>query len=134
MRLLLFADSDGCLCEIYRRFFAARGYDVWTATGGVDCLAMLRRRPPDVLILDRHLLWGGAEGVLAYLREDAGPAPAVLMTGEPLTSPRTGSQPPPVVAAFGKPFRLAELLAAIRATDRPDTGRPREHCALVNRS
>jgi CheY-like chemotaxis protein len=67
--ILLIAESDLELRDACRRFFAERGYDVETAADGLDCVEKLRRVSPAVLVLDRELRWGGADGVLALLRE-----------------------------------------------------------------
>ena len=73
---LLIADRDAELCEVYRRFLTERGYEVETSTDGLDCLAKLRQVTPAVLVLDLELLWGGGDGVLAWLREER-PAPRI---------------------------------------------------------
>ena len=68
---LLIADRDADLCELYRRFLADMGYAAEACTDGLDCLAKLRRARPAVLVLDLELLWGGGDGVLAWLREES---------------------------------------------------------------
>ena len=65
---LLIADRDAELCEVFRTFLTERGYEVETSTDGLDCLAKLRQVTPAVLVLDLELLWGGGDGVLAWLR------------------------------------------------------------------
>jgi CheY-like chemotaxis protein len=59
------------------------GYDVETANGGLECLAKLRHRTPDLLVLRWTLPWGGGDGILAWLREQPVDrrAPAVLVIG-----------------------------------------------------
>jgi DNA-binding response OmpR family regulator len=85
---LLIAEGDAELCEVYRRFFTERGYEVETASDGLDCLAKLRRATPAALVLDRELRWGGGDGVLAWLREqsEAFTLPVVLTTTATLFS------------------------------------------------
>jgi hypothetical protein len=64
------------------------------------------------LILDLHLPWGGADGVLAVMRDDPGLAgvPVILTSTE--ASPESLSRlvSPPVVQALWKPFPLSALL------------------------
>ena len=103
--------------QLYRRFLTVRGYRVETSTGGLDCLAKLRHVTPAVLVLDRELLWGGGDGVLAWLREES-PAhriPVVLMA--PVADlPHTAEFiEPPVVDYLPKPFALADLLESVRS-------------------
>ena len=114
---LLIADRDAELCEVYRRFLTERGYEVETSTDGLDCLAKLRQVTPAVLVLDLELLWGGGDGVLAWLREES-PAPRipVLLTATAAAPPDMAEfNEPPVVDYLPKPFALAGLLERIRS-------------------
>jgi len=129
---LLIADRDAELCELFRRFLTERGYEVETSKDGLDCLAKLRRVTPEVLVLDLELLWGGGDGVLAWLRE-ASPASRtpVLLTATAVDPPDMAEcNEPPVVGYLLKPFALASLLACIRSavakkgrTEPPSLGR-----------
>jgi len=114
---LLIADRDAELCDVFRWFLTSRGYEVETSTDGLDCLAKLRQVTPDVLVLDRELLWGGGDGVLAWLREES-PAPRI-----PVLLTTTAADPtdmdefnePPVVGYLPKPFALTALLESVRS-------------------
>jgi hypothetical protein len=63
------------------------GYEVETASRGVDCMGKLRRKPPGVLLLDLGIPWGGGEGVLAAMRDDRNlreiPVLLIPVAGEP---------------------------------------------------
>lgn len=72
MQQLLIADADDYLSDLYQKYFAAHGYSVRVASGGVECLTALRETTPDVLVLDAELKWGGADGVLAVMDEEDG--------------------------------------------------------------
>jgi two-component system KDP operon response regulator KdpE len=114
---LLIADRMAELCEIYREFLTAHGYEVDTSTNGLACLAKLRELTPAALVLDRDLLWGGGDGVLAWLREDS-PTPRI-----PVLLTATAAAPPdmvefnesPVVDYLPKPFALTALLECVRS-------------------
>lgn len=67
---VLIADGDEPRLYSCMRFLSHRGYEIQTATGGVECLAKLRGGSPDILILDMEIPWGGGAGVLAALRQD----------------------------------------------------------------
>jgi DNA-binding response OmpR family regulator len=112
--ILLIAESDAELRDAYRRFLTGCGYDVDTAADGLDCLEKLRRLTPAVLVLDRELRWGGADGVLAWLRDEiaASGISVVLTAGCP---PEVGEDTePPVVRFLRKPFALTALLESVR--------------------
>lgn len=115
--MLLLAEEDGELSEIYRRFLQRHGYEVETSADGLDCLAKLRRCSPTVLVLGLDILWGGGMGVLAWLREQHGTAmpPVVLIANGAATVSLTELVVPPVVACLQKPVSLAELLASVRS-------------------
>ncbi len=65
---VLIADSDERLLDRYRLHFREE-FELATATNGVECLACLRERTPDVLVLEPQLLWGGGDGVLAVMHQ-----------------------------------------------------------------
>ncbi|NBO91079.1 MAG: response regulator [Planctomycetia bacterium] len=67
---ILLAERDSQLREYYRAYLDRHGFEVKTASDGLDCLTKIRNSSPDLLILDRDLLWGGSDGVLACLNED----------------------------------------------------------------
>src|SRR3954452_16392922 len=68
---VLISDPDELLRESYRLFLAREGFEVATATDGLDCMTKLRSFAPDVLVLEPAQLWGGGDGVLARMREEA---------------------------------------------------------------
>jgi two-component system phosphate regulon response regulator PhoB len=114
---VLIADADSDLCDLYRRFFSRHGWQVRTSAGGLECLAQLRQALPQLLILDWHLPWGGADGLLAVMRDDPGLArvPVILTSTEasPEVLPKVVSSP--VVQALEKPFSLTVLLDLVRS-------------------
>ncbi len=111
---LLIADSNDAVLKLHTRFLADQGYRVESASDGIACLAHLRRGP-DVLILDSGLLWGGADGVLAQIRESTDvPSVPVILTGtSDLRHADFASLP--VVARLLKPFRLSALVEAVES-------------------
>jgi DNA-binding NtrC family response regulator len=114
--ILLIAESDADLRDAYSTFLAGRGYDVETAVDGLDCLEKLRRLAPAVCVLDRELHWGGADGVIAWLREErATPGVSVVLTATVGNAPGVAADTePPVVTILPKPFGLTALLESVR--------------------
>ena len=69
---ILIADPDEYVLDSYREHLEQHGFDVVTATTGLDCVHRLRDSTPDVLVLDPVLPWGGGDGVLALMRDEPG--------------------------------------------------------------
>ena len=84
---------------------------------GLECLARLRQETPQVLVLDLQLLWGGADGLLAVMRDHPvwAEVPVILTSTDFLPDGDSSFASPPVVQALAKPFSLAELLESARA-------------------
>ncbi len=68
---VLLADSDQYLRDSYREELTQHGLEVATAADGLVCLAQLRQFRPHVLVLDPSLPWGGGDGILALMLDDA---------------------------------------------------------------
>jgi CheY-like chemotaxis protein len=114
----MIADSDERVLERCKRYSSLRGIALRTAKGGVECLDELRRSPPDVLVLDLDLPWGGGDGVLTVMHEDASLAriPVVLLDKHGGGGP--GRFPANVVGRLIKPLDVATLFdSAYSAAD-----------------
>lgn len=79
---VLMADPDESLHPVYRETLLREGFEVVTALSGLECVAELRERIPDVLVLEPQLPWGGGEGVLALMGEipDLAVVPVMVLT------------------------------------------------------
>ena len=66
---VLMADPDESLPPVYREPLSREGFELATASSGLECVARLRERVPDVLVLEPQLPWGGGDGVLAMMGE-----------------------------------------------------------------
>jgi CheY-like chemotaxis protein len=133
MPAVLIADGDQDLCDLYRELFAHYGWEVHVSGGGLECLTQLRQCLPQLLILDLQLLWGGADGLLAVMRDDPRFAriPVVLTLSEasPEAFSGLGLVLPPVVRALWKPFSLTSLLELVRpelGNGQPESERRKE--------
>jgi CheY-like chemotaxis protein len=114
------AVADDRLRSLWSTHLTVHGHTVSVAPGGVECVALLRETIPRAIVLDTDLLWGGADGVLAYTRAlPARTVPVVLLGSPPLPGGKCqGRAVPPVVAVLEKPVALDALLAGVRlATD-----------------
>jgi CheY-like chemotaxis protein len=114
--VILIAVADEALRIHYGLQFAEKGYRVVTASGGLECLNKLCRAVPEVLILDKELLWGGADGVVSVLRGGGSTIwpPVVLLTSDRSDGLRH-AQAPPVVSCLRKPVEFCTLLDEVEA-------------------
>jgi len=67
---VLIADPDEYLLDQYRDYLEQHGFEVATATTGVECVEQLRECAPDVLVLEPSIPWGCGDGVLAIMHEE----------------------------------------------------------------
>jgi DNA-binding response OmpR family regulator len=63
------ADPDESLQPAYRGPLFQEGFELVSAVSGLECVARMRERAPDLLVLEPQLPWGGGEGVLAVMGE-----------------------------------------------------------------
>jgi CheY-like chemotaxis protein len=77
-RTLLVADRDRDFSELLHTFLSDRGFQVNTALSGIDCVDKMRRLKPDAVVLDLDLLWGGADGVIDWMREQSSDIPVIV--------------------------------------------------------
>ncbi len=70
--------SPPCIGEPLLR----EGFELGTAVDGLECVAQLRERVPDALVLEPHMPWGGGDGVLAIMAEspDLATVPVMILT------------------------------------------------------
>ena len=116
-RRVLVVDDEDLVREYVRRALSGAGYAVSTAGSAAAALDLVDRDgPPDLLLSDIRLDGGmsGLELAAAILAEH--PAVRVLhMSGYPGDDGDEGDPASQPVRLLGKPFRVQELIAAVRA-------------------
>ena len=85
---VLIADPDESLQPLYRARLMHEGFELATASSGLECVARLREDVPDVLVLEPQLPWGGGEGVLAVMGENPQLATVPVMVLTSCRDPR----------------------------------------------
>lgn len=117
---LLIAEDDPELADLYQTYLVKYGYRVLTASGGVECLSIIRNESPAMIVASIDLPWGGADGLVDYLREEfhQNGSPTVILTGctadENVAELR---EEPCVFRYLRKPFLMGRLLDCIRAIE-----------------
>jgi DNA-binding response OmpR family regulator len=117
MRLLL-ADNNQAFLNIAQNYFGDQGHEAETAADGLECMARLREFIPDVLVLDQDLLWGGSDGVLSHLADDAVLSRiSIVLSGDgDICNSLIASSLP--ATWLTKPYRLSDLLAHVQSAIR----------------
>jgi len=115
---LLVVEGDADVREIYEILFGRRGFEMECATDGLDCVARFGRLTPAVLAIDQMILWGGADGVIAWCREEFPQIPfgIVLTTTEYVDQNRQKEAAAVGIVLVEKPFSITELVEAVEAS------------------
>ena len=113
---VLIADPDEGLQPEYRVPLTQAGFDVVMACSGLECVARLRDRVPDVLVIEPHLPWGGGDGVLAIMGDDPQLAtiPVVVLTSHHESDALRRVARFPVSSFHLKPLAPDRLAAKLR--------------------
>jgi len=113
---ILVVDDEPDVLLIVKTGMQAEGYDVVTASNGLDALAMVKEEKPDVVILDVMMpLMDGFE-VLAKLKEDDATAavPVIMLTGLSERSKIQKALISGIHFYVVKPFEFEELIQKVR--------------------
>ncbi len=111
MRVLI-ADGDIPFLGMLQSFLRDGGHEIEVAADGLGCRSVLRDFVPEVLVIERDLLWGGSDGVLAVMRDDPDlvEVPVILITNRRGDVRPDWCAIPPIAGSLQKPFRLSALL------------------------
>jgi DNA-binding response OmpR family regulator len=142
---LLIGEDDAELAELYQNYLTRCGYRALTASGGVECLSIIRNEAPSLIIASVNMPWGGVDGLVDYLQEESyqNGNPCVILTG--CTSDENVAElceQPCVFRYLRKPFLMGRLLDCIHAIEsdghdrrRPEpSSRPRQFAAACDTS
>ena len=112
---VMVADDDRAIREALVRALQLEGYAAEPASDGLQALAAVRERTPDVLLLD--IMMPGLDGlsVCRVLRSERNRVPILMLTARTETSERIAGLDAGADDYLPKPFELDELLARLRA-------------------
>jgi CheY-like chemotaxis protein/Flp pilus assembly protein TadD len=127
---ILCVDNDRNLCEILAKALRGEGYRVTTAFDGERADEILRRTPPDLVLLDLMLPKKDGFAVLETLRalpSPAGEIPVVLISGaSPTPEYRRRAEALRAAGLLRKPVSLETLLSVVaRELGRPSQKAPK---------
>ncbi len=117
MARILLVDDEEIIVSLVRHVLRDEGHEVLTAARGLEALAVARRHPPDLVILD--IVMPGIDGlaVCRRLREDPKlqAIPVLFLTGRDAIAERIEGLDGGGDDYLPKPFDFGELRARVRA-------------------
>ncbi|WP_188260428.1 response regulator [Azospirillum tabaci] len=112
---VLVVDDEPPIRRFLRTTLSAQGYDIAEAEDGAGALEAMRRRPPDLLVLDLGLPGIGGLEVIRRLRADGVAAPIIVLSSRTDEAGKVEALDLGADDYVTKPFGMDELLARIRA-------------------
>jgi two-component system KDP operon response regulator KdpE len=124
---VLVVDDEPPIRRFLRTSLAAQGYDVTEAEDGAGALDAMRRRPPDVLILDLGLPDIDGLEIIRRLRGGGTTTPIIVLSSRVDQAGKVEALDLGADDYVTKPFGVDELLARIRAALRHRLQQQGEH-------
>ena len=114
---VLLIEDEPNIIEAVSFILSRDGWQVQTHANGHDAMDAVRRRAPDLIILDVMLPGKSGTDILAEIRADPDFAdvPVLMLTARGQTRDREVAERAGADRYMTKPFSNAEVLAAVRA-------------------
>jgi len=112
---IVVVDDDDKITSLLRRSLAFEGYEVTTASNGIEGLKVLLGTEPDLLILDVMMPQVDGWEVCRRVREGGSGVPILMLTAKDDVIDRVKGLDLGADDYLVKPFALEELLARVRA-------------------
>ncbi|QAY65014.1 response regulator transcription factor [Paenibacillus protaetiae] len=119
-------DDDEKIISLLRRSLAFEGYEVTTASNGLEGIKILMGMEPDLLVLDVMMPQIDGWEVCRRVRESGSSVPILMLTAKDDVVDRVRGLDMGADDYLVKPFALEELLARVRALLRRKTERTEE--------
>jgi len=120
---ILVVDDDEKITSLLRRSLAFEGYEVMTASNGLEGLKQMMTSDPDLLVLDVMMPQVDGWEVCRRVREGGSPVPILMLTAMDDVQDRVKGLDAGADDYLVKPFALEELLARVRALLRRKTAK-----------
>jgi DNA-binding response OmpR family regulator len=113
-RDILLVEDEVAIADLLRRVLVRADYSVRVAIDGIRALEALEEHLPTVLILDLILPGVSGFAILEYIHQQQIKLPIIIITANPLH--HDSLRHAGILQVLIKPFRIEELLGALRAT------------------
>jgi twitching motility two-component system response regulator PilH len=122
MRRVLVVDDSTTDLKNLEQICIAGGYEVITATGGIEALAKANSEKPDIVLLDVMMddMNGFQVCRLLTSNESTQHIPIILVSSKIEQTDRIWGEQQGAKAYITKPFTSDQILNQLRAFDRPD--------------
>jgi two-component system OmpR family response regulator len=121
MARVLIVDDEPDILEVLTDLLAGLGYDISTAADGAAALGIVRRTPPDVVLLDLTMPGMSGAETLAQFRRDYPQLPVLIVTARVEPALDQELRALDVFGYISKPFRIDQIDRAVAAVV---SGRP----------
>ncbi len=124
-KMILVVDDEPMIVQLIKAGLSKHGFEVETAFDGLQALAKVQQRMPDLIILDIMMPNMDGTEVAGRLKEDPVTRHIPIIFLSALwqeDSNETEEKKPQKNIGFSKPFQLAEVLAKIQALIGPAKG------------
>ncbi len=112
MSTLLFVDDDAEVLDINEKFFKEQGYNVITTANPLECIALMKSKKPDCVVLD--VMMPGMDGyTLCKEIRKISSTPIIFLTGKSSEDDKINGLVTGGDDYIIKPFSLKELKARI---------------------
>jgi DNA-binding NtrC family response regulator len=106
-------DDDPATTGVLRELLELDGFEIATATDGVEAMRIMDRRIPDAVLTDVNMPGGGGVGLLRAVRARFPGVPVIMMSAEreaPADLLRQGAY-----AFLSKPFHIDDVVSVLDA-------------------
>lgn len=119
-KTILIAEDDKDIRRLIEEVLLDNGYGVVAAHDGISALNLIKKKRPDLAIIDLGLPKLSGESVIAQIRKDTPTLPVIILTAKSDTTDVIGGFKLGADDYITKPFDLDVLLARIKARLRQD--------------
>jgi two-component system response regulator VicR len=113
---ILIVDDDKTIVDLLSIWLKTNGYEVITAFGSSEALAMTSQEKPDLILLDNHMPMISGFSIIGKLKgfSETSMIPIIIITGSPSSHMSDLALELGATDLLGKPFNFDEMLSKIK--------------------